>query len=100
MREIDLHVHTNISDGSETPAETVKYARSLGLRAIAVTDHDSINGVAEAQKAGKECGVEVVAGMELGCGWYEFCRTASGKPISGFTGRQCLLSSVGQVPLK
>lgn len=50
MREIDLHVHTNISDGSETPAETVKYARSLGLRAIAVTDHDSINGVAEAQK--------------------------------------------------
>ena len=70
MREIDLHVHTNISDGSETPAETVKYARSLGLRAIAVTDHDSINGVAEAQKAGKECGVEVVAGMELGCGWY------------------------------
>lgn len=70
MREIDLHVHTNISDGSETPAETVKYARSLGLRAIAVTDHDSINGVAEAQKAGKECGLEVVAGMELGCGWY------------------------------
>ena len=70
MREIDLHVHTNISDGSETPAETVKYACSLGLRAIAVTDHDSINGVAEAQKAGKECGVEVVAGMELGCGWY------------------------------
>ena len=73
MREIDLHVHTNISDGSETPAETVKYARSLGLRAIAVTDHDSINGVAEAQKAGKECGVEVVAGMELGCGWYGKC---------------------------
>ena len=70
MREIDLHVHTNISDGSETPTETVKYARSLGLRAIAVTDHDSINGVAEAQRAGKECGLEVVAGMELGCGWY------------------------------
>ena len=53
MREIDLHVHTNISDGSETPTETVKYACSLGLRAIAVTDHDSINGVAEAQRAGK-----------------------------------------------
>ena len=69
MREIDLHVHTNISDGSETPTETVKYACSLGLRAIAVTDHDSINGVAEAQRAGKECGLEVVAGMELGCGW-------------------------------
>ena len=70
MREIDLHVHTNISDGSESPAETVRYAHELGLRAIAITDHDSVNGVAEAQRAGKEYGVEVVAGMELGCGWY------------------------------
>lgn len=60
MREIDLHVHTNISDGSETPRNG-EICRSLGLRAIAVTDHDSINGVAEAQKAGKECGLEVVA---------------------------------------
>ena len=70
MREIDLHVHTNISDGSETPEATVKYAAELGLRAIAITDHDSVNGVAEAQEAGKRYGVEVVAGMELGCGWY------------------------------
>ena len=70
MREIDLHVHTNISDGSESPAETVRYAHELGLRAIAITDHDSVNGVAEAQRAGQEYGVEVVAGMELGCGWY------------------------------
>ena len=70
MREIDLHVHTNISDGSESPAETVRYAHELGLRAIAITDHDSVNGVAEAQQAGREYGVEVVAGMELGCGWY------------------------------
>ena len=57
MREIDLHVHTNISDGSESPAETVRYAHELGLRAIAITDHDSVNGVAEAQRAGKEYGV-------------------------------------------
>lgn len=65
MREIDLHVHTNISDGSETPAETVKYARSLGLRAIAVTDHDSINGVAEAQKAGKNAASRSSPGWSL-----------------------------------
>ena len=70
MREIDLHVHTNISDGSETPEETVRYAKSLGLRAIAITDHDSVNGVAAAQAEGERCGLEVVAGMELGCGWY------------------------------
>ena len=70
MREIDLHVHTNISDGSETPEETVRYASELGLRAIAITDHDGVNGVAQAQEAGKRYGVEVVAGIELGCGWY------------------------------
>lgn len=70
MREIDLHVHTDISDGSETPENTVKHAKSLGLRAIAITDHDSINGVERAQAAGAELGLEVAAGMELGCGWY------------------------------
>ena len=68
MREIDLHVHTNISDGSESPTETVRYARELGLRAIAITDHDSVNGVAEAQRAGQEYGVEGVAGMDKALG--------------------------------
>lgn len=70
MREIDLHCHTNISDGSETPEETVRYARSLGLRAIAITDHDTTDGVKRAQSEGEKCGLEVVAGLELGCGWY------------------------------
>ena len=71
MREIDLHTHTDISDGSESPENTVRYAKKLGLRAIAVTDHDSINGLKAAQEAGKKYGVEVVPGMELTCGWYD-----------------------------
>lgn len=71
MREIDLHTHTDISDGSESPENTVKTARELGLRAIAVTDHDSVNGVKAAQAAGEKYGVEVVSGMELTCGWYD-----------------------------
>ena len=71
MREIDLHVHTNVSDGSETPTDTVRYAKSLGLRAIAITDHDNVGGVEEAQKAGRECSLEVIAGTELCCGWYD-----------------------------
>lgn len=70
MREIDLHVHTNISDGSETPENAVRAACELGLRAIAITDHDSVNGVERAQREGERLGLEVVAGMELGCGWY------------------------------
>ncbi len=71
MREIDLHTHTDISDGSESPEATVRHAKELGLRAIAITDHDSINGVKAAQAAGKKYGVEVVSGMELSCGWYD-----------------------------
>ena len=70
MREIDLHVHTNTSDGSETPENAVKLAKELGLRAIAITDHDTAAGVKAAQAAGEKYGLEVVAGMELGCGWY------------------------------
>jgi len=70
MREIDLHVHTNISDGSETPEETVRYAKSLGLRAIAVTDHDNVGGIERAKAVGEEYGLEIVGGLELGCGWY------------------------------
>ena len=70
MREIDLHVHTNISDGSETPEDTVKYAKELGLKAIAVTDHDNVGGIERAKAAGEKHGLEVVGGLELGCGWY------------------------------
>lgn len=69
MREIDLHVHTNISDGSESPEDTVRYAARHGLAAIAITDHDTANGVLRAKRAGEKYGVEVVAGLELGCGY-------------------------------
>ena len=57
MREIDLHIHTTSSDGTCTPREAVKRASVLGLRAIAITDHDTISGHREAITAGKEFGV-------------------------------------------
>ena len=65
MREIDLHVHTTASDGTDTPAEVVRRAAMLGLRAIAVTDHDTISGHAEALAAGIDYGVEVIQGIEV-----------------------------------
>lgn len=65
MRRVDLHVHTTASDGTMTPSEVVSYARTLGLSAIAVTDHDTAAGLAEAMEAGARCGLEVVPGMEL-----------------------------------
>ncbi len=62
---IDLHTHTTSSDGTMTPAELVEYAHKKGLSAIAVTDHDSIDGVDEAVATGNMLGIEVVAGVEL-----------------------------------
>ncbi|MCD8016354.1 MAG: PHP domain-containing protein [Oscillospiraceae bacterium] len=67
MTRIDLHVHTTTSDGTLTPAAVTARARGFGLAAIAITDHDTVEGVAEAVRAGKELGVEVVPGIELSC---------------------------------
>lgn len=51
MDMIDLHVHSNASDGSMTPAEVVQHAYRNGLAAIALTDHDTVNGITEAKEA-------------------------------------------------
>jgi predicted metal-dependent phosphoesterase TrpH len=62
---IDLHIHTTASDGTLTPEETVFHAAEKGLKAIAITDHDTVDGIAEALKAGNKTGVEVVPGVEI-----------------------------------
>jgi len=62
---VDLHVHSSASDGAYLPREVVAHAREVGLKAIALTDHDTVAGVAEAQAAGAEFGIEVIAGVEL-----------------------------------
>jgi predicted metal-dependent phosphoesterase TrpH len=65
MDRIDLHTHSNCSDGSLSPRELVQLAKKRDLRSIALTDHDTVAGVAEAVAAGKELGVEVVPGVEI-----------------------------------
>ena len=65
MELIDLHVHTTASDGSLSPSEVVKRAKVLGLKAIAITDHDTVAGVEEALKEGESSKVEVIPGIEL-----------------------------------
>ncbi len=70
-RTIDLHIHTAASDGTLTPRQTVELARDLGLAAIAVTDHDTTAGLAEAVAAGAELGVEVIRGLELSAGYLD-----------------------------
>ena len=62
---IDLHAHTNCSDGSCTPEEMVRLAKEAGLAAVAITDHDTLNGIEEALEAGEKYGICVVPGVEL-----------------------------------
>ncbi|KGP81770.1 MULTISPECIES: PHP domain-containing protein [unclassified Paenibacillus] len=61
----DLHTHSQASDGMQPPAENVKLAKQRGLSAVALTDHDTVAGVSEAQRAGCEYGIDVVAGVEI-----------------------------------
>ncbi len=62
---IDLHTHTLASDGRDTPSYVVQKAAELGLSAIAITDHDTLGGLAEAEDEGGKCSVEIIRGCEL-----------------------------------
>ena len=62
---IDLHLHTTASDGLLEPAALVERAARAGLTIIAVTDHDTVSGIAEARAAGTRHGLDVVAGIEI-----------------------------------
>ncbi len=62
---VDLHTHSSVSDGTETPGELVRAAAVAGLGTVALTDHDSTAGWAEAAAAVPEAGVTVIPGMEL-----------------------------------
>lgn len=65
MKRIDLHTHTTASDGTLSPTELVRLARGAGLAAVAVTDHDTVDGLGEALEAGRALGLEVVPGIEI-----------------------------------
>ncbi len=64
-RLVDLHMHSTASDGAVSPGDVVAAARHAGIAAIALTDHDTVAGVTEAQDAGRRLGVRVIAGVEL-----------------------------------
>ena len=66
---IDLHAHSTASDGSLTPTELVSLARSEGLAAIALTDHDTVAGLDEAAKAAERLDIGFIAGIELEVEW-------------------------------
>lgn len=67
INRVDLHTHSNESDGLYSPEEVVKLSAREGLAAVALTDHDTINGLEEAIAAGARYGIEIVPGVELSC---------------------------------
>lgn len=74
MKRIDLHVHSNISDGTFSPSEVTKLAHDAGLAAYALTDHDTTSGVREAIQAAKQyentnAPLEVIPGVEISVGY-------------------------------
>jgi len=66
---IDLHAHSTASDGTLSPAELVRRAAAQGVRLLALTDHDTTDGLAEAAEAAAAAGVELVPGVELSTLW-------------------------------
>ncbi|MCC2258262.1 PHP domain-containing protein [Intestinimonas aquisgranensis] len=62
----DLHTHTTASDGQYAPAELVRLAKEAGVECLAVTDHDTLDGVEAASRAGETLGLRVLRGVELG----------------------------------
>src|SRR5207244_3259160 len=65
----DLHLHSTRSDGTYTPAQLVDLARRSGLAAIALTDHDTLSGGAEAREAAHGGDVAIIAGVEISAGY-------------------------------
>ncbi len=67
---LDLHTHSTASDGSLTPAALAAQATALGLAAVALTDHDTIDGVPEFLAASRQLGLQAIPGVELSASWY------------------------------
>lgn len=70
-RIIDLHVHSSASDGTFSPTALLAEAKKAGLSAIALTDHDTMDGIAEAMEAAKELDMELIGGMEFSADYME-----------------------------
>lgn len=68
-QQYDLHSHSRASDGTLTPAGLVRAAAVAGVEVLALTDHDSVDGIAEAQAAAADAGIRLVPGVEVSVSW-------------------------------
>ncbi|KJR45077.1 metal-dependent phosphoesterase [Desulfosporosinus sp. I2] len=70
LYEADLHCHTTASDGLLTPTELVRLVAELGLKGVAITDHDTIQGWDEAEDVGSNYQIQILKGIELNTNWH------------------------------
>jgi len=66
---IDLHSHSTASDGTLTPTELVRHAAAQGVKVLALTDHDDVDGLGEAHTAAEEVGIKLILGVEISVTW-------------------------------
>lgn len=67
QKTADLHTHTTASDGTLSPKELIELCKKENISAVAICDHDTAAGAAEAIKCAKDCGVEIIGGIEISC---------------------------------
>jgi predicted metal-dependent phosphoesterase TrpH len=82
MHSVDLHCHSTYSDGLLAPAQVVQRAAANGVRMLALTDHDETGGLAEARAAALECGITLIAGVEISVSWAELTLHVVGLDIA------------------
>ncbi|MDR0455539.1 MAG: PHP domain-containing protein [Treponema sp.] len=78
---VDLHTHSNASDGDYSPAELVQEAHKRGISALALTDHDTLDGLEAAQNEAKTIGIQLIPGIEINIQW-----TGEGSGATGVSG--------------
>ena len=79
MQRVDLHMHSRFSDGSLSPTALMQAAAAVKIDRVALTDHDTIDGLAEARQAAELLGIDLINGIELSAQW---TKPAASKPIS------------------
>ena len=69
MQGVDLHTHSNISDGTLSPEQLVRAANEVGIHTLALTDHDTMDGLIQAEEIAKELGIQLISGVEISSQW-------------------------------
>lgn len=69
MQGLDLHTHSNISDGTLSPEQLVRAAKDVGIHTLALTDHDTMDGLSLAEEIAKDLGIKLISGVEISSQW-------------------------------